>query len=88
MSLATRRAVNVTPAGLCVSFVVVSLVPFREKVMPRLFSPQALAALDSDRALEAEDGEPQSVRDDAEPAGGSLHGGGGESYAQGGAAAP
>ena len=35
LALAIVWAVNLSPAGLCVSFVIVSLVPFRERVMPR-----------------------------------------------------
>ena len=40
-------AVNLSPAGLCVSFVVVALVPLRERLLPRLFSPAELEALDT-----------------------------------------
>ena len=54
LALAIVWAVNLSPAGLCVSFVIVSLVPFRERVMPRLFTPSALAALDDERALDQE----------------------------------
>jgi len=38
-------------SGLCVAFVVVSLVPLRELVLPKLFSAQELAALDQAPAL-------------------------------------
>ena len=55
LALAAVWAVNVTPAGLCVSFVIVSFVPFRERLLPVLFEPSALAALDSELAFADDD---------------------------------
>lgn len=42
-------AVNLSPLGLCVAFVVVSLVPLRERVLPSVFTPDELALLDAGR---------------------------------------
>ena len=47
--LAVCWVINLSPAGLCVAFVIVALVPFRERVLPLLFAEPALAALDSER---------------------------------------
>jgi hypothetical protein len=47
--LALCWAINLSPAGLCVAFVIVALVPFRERVLPRLYTERTLAALDSER---------------------------------------
>jgi len=41
--------VNLSPLGLCVAFVVVSLVPLRERALPVLFSADELAVLDEGR---------------------------------------
>ena len=46
-------AVNESPAGLCVSFVIVSLVPLRTYVLPRIFSRDELEALDAEVAQAA-----------------------------------
>ena len=46
--LACCWLINVSPAGLCVSFLIVSLVPFRERVMTRLFSDLELKVLDAE----------------------------------------
>ena len=50
-ALAPRRvglcwAINLSPFGLFVSFLIVSLVPAREHVLPGLFSAAELAVLD------------------------------------------
>ncbi|KAL1496464.1 hypothetical protein AB1Y20_016418 [Prymnesium parvum] len=42
--------INLSPFGLCVAFLIVALVPLRECVLPRLFAPDELAALDKDLA--------------------------------------
>jgi len=39
-------AINLSPFGLFVSFLIVSLVPARERVLPGLFSAEELAVLD------------------------------------------
>lgn len=44
--LALCWAVNLSPAGLCVAFVVLSLIPLRERLLPRYFSTEQLAVLD------------------------------------------
>ena len=43
--LALCWVINLSPAGLCVAFVIVALVPLREHVLPLLFTEAALAAL-------------------------------------------
>ena len=56
LALAAVWGVNLLPAGLslCVSFVIVALVPFRERVMPLLFDKAALEVLDAaDDAFDA-----------------------------------
>jgi len=62
--LAVVWMVNISPLGLCVSFVIVALVPFRERVMPLLFDLEALAALDApDEAFDTLMGAPdESMR--------------------------
>mmetsp|Transcript_7052 Transcript_7052/g.15818 ORF Transcript_7052/g.15818 Transcript_7052/m.15818 type:complete len:151 (-) Transcript_7052:643-1095(-) len=50
VALALCWAVNLSPAGLCVSIVIVLLVPFRERVLPRLFTTHELRVLDGDEA--------------------------------------
>jgi sodium borate transporter 11 len=52
--------VNLSPLGLCVAFIIVSLVPLRMKVLPRLFSQGELAELD-DEASAADDVAPASA---------------------------
>ena len=39
-------AINLSPFGLFVSFLIVSLVPARERILPSLFSAAELAVLD------------------------------------------
>ena len=39
-------AINLSPAGLCVAFLIVALVPLRSHALPWLFSVKELAALD------------------------------------------
>jgi len=46
--LAICWAVNLSPAGLLFSLCVVSIVPFRVYVMPKIFSDEELLVLDSD----------------------------------------
>ena len=40
--------INLSPLGLCVAFLIVALVPLRIQVLPRIFTPAELLALDSD----------------------------------------
>jgi len=40
--------INLSPLGLCVAFLIVALVPFRLKALPKMFSAAELAALDSE----------------------------------------
>jgi len=44
--------INLSPFGLCVAFLIVSLVPLREVLLPHLFAPDELAALDKDLAAD------------------------------------
>lgn len=69
-------AVNLSPLGLCVAFVVVSLVPLRERVLPSVFTPDELALLDAGRiaAPSPSDSPPTATRDALPPA--SPRGGG------------
>ena len=60
--LAACWAINVSPAGLCVSFLIVALVPLRERVIPRVFSDEELKVLDAECADKAHD----AVPDDAQ----------------------
>jgi len=49
--LAICWAVNLSPVGLLFSLCVVSIIPFRNFVMPRLFDKAELEALDSDSGI-------------------------------------
>ena len=53
--LAVCWAVNLSPLGICVSFVIVLLVPFRAHVLPRLFSAHELSVLDPLAVLDPND---------------------------------
>ena len=41
-------AINLSPAGLAVAFLIVALVPLRERLLPRIFTPEELSRLDGD----------------------------------------
>jgi len=47
--------INLSPFGLCVAFLIVSLVPMREMALPILFTPEELDVLDSSTRAHGED---------------------------------
>lgn len=55
-------AINLSPFGLFVSFLIVALVPAREHVLPSLFSAAELAVLDQVIAVEAADDDDDDER--------------------------
>ncbi|KAL1520700.1 hypothetical protein AB1Y20_022269 [Prymnesium parvum] len=62
--LAVCWAVNLSPFGLAVAFVIVALVPFREKLLPMLFSSRELLVLDGPKHA-SDDAPMATIRDDS-----------------------
>lgn len=68
--LALCWVINKSPYGLAVAFLIVALVPLRERLLPRLFSADELARLDAhaDREASEEEGGLQWEEEDREGA--------------------